>query len=89
MGKKCAKKQIKRQNKELNFAYDDAFRTLESECDDVLIPLVNYFFDEDYDMTAKITRLRNEGYRGKPDKSLQKRITDSRFAISKEGKEKL
>ena len=32
-----------------NIAYDDAFRTLESKCDDALIPFVNYFFDEKYD----------------------------------------
>ena len=34
-------------------AYDDAFRTLEAECDDALIQFVNYVFHEDYDETAE------------------------------------
>ena len=32
-----------------DFAYDDAYRTMESECDDLLIPFVNYFHNENYD----------------------------------------
>ena len=40
------------------FAYDDAYRTMETECDDIVIPFVNYFYNENYDKNAKITRLR-------------------------------
>ncbi len=62
--------------------FDDAFRTMESECDDLLIPLVNYFFDENFDSDVVVTRLRNEHFIEKPDGSEQKRITDSLFCIS-------
>ena len=62
-------------------AYDDAFRSIETECDDALIYLVNHMFGEDYDGTASVIRLRNEHFvenRGKQD---EKRITDSHFRI--------
>lgn len=43
-----------------DFAYDDAFRTEESECDDLLIPYVNYCHNEHYDVnTAKVIREMN------------------------------
>ena len=62
--------------------YDDAFRTMEGECDDLLIPLVNYFFNESYDSDAVVTRMRNEHFIENPDGSEQKRITDSYFSIT-------
>ncbi len=65
--------------------YDDAFRTMEGECDDLLLPLVNYFFNEAYGDGAKITRLRNEHFDEKPDGSEKKKITDSHFCIMQEG----
>lgn len=64
------------------FAYDDAFRTMETECDDIVIPFVNYFYKEDYDKNAVITRLRNEHFIEHEDQSDEKRITDSRFRIT-------
>ena len=62
--------------------YDDAFRTMEGECDDLLIPLVNYFFNESYDSDAVVTRMRNEHFIENPYGSEQKRITDSYFSIT-------
>ena len=62
-------------------AYDDAFRTMESECDDIVIPFVNHMFGENYDKTAVIKRLRNEHFVEKEDGSNDKRITDSNFEI--------
>ena len=53
--------------------YDDAFRTMESECDDLLIPLVNYFFNESHGSDAVVTRLRNEHFIEKPDGTEEKR----------------
>ncbi len=41
-------------------AFDNAFRTVEGECDDVLIDFVNFVFHEKYDKTAVVVRLRNE-----------------------------
>ena len=65
--------------------YDDAFRTMEGECDDLLIPLVNYFFNEEYGEEARIIRLRNEHFIEHPDGSEEKRITDSHFCIIQKG----
>ena len=62
-------------------AYDDAFRTMEGECDDIVIGLVNHMFGEKYDKTAVITRLRNEHFVELEDGPGKKRITDSSFEI--------
>ena len=69
-------------------AYDDAFRTMESRCDDLVIPFVNHMFGEDYDSKAVIKRLRNEHYVEHENESSEKRITDSRFEIISKGKAK-
>ncbi len=71
-----------------DMAYDDAFRTIESECDDVLISLVNYFFNEHYDKSAVTTRMRNEHMIEHEDGSSDRRITDSHFTITYEGIQK-
>ncbi|XME02398.1 hypothetical protein QYZ88_017270 [Lachnospiraceae bacterium C1.1] len=62
-------------------AYDDAFRTMETKCDDLVIPFVNHMFGENYDKTAKIKRLRNERFIVHENKSEERRITDSSFEI--------
>ena len=67
------------------FAYDDAFRTMETECDDIVIPFVNYFYNESYDKTAVIIRMRNEHFIEHQDKSDEKRITDAHFTITYKG----
>ena len=64
------------------FSYDDAFRTMETECDDIVIPFVNYFYNENYDENAQISRLRNEHFIEHEDQSDEKRITDSHFKIT-------
>ena len=66
-------------------AYDDAFRTMETECDDLLIPYVNYMCNEQYDKTAVVTRLRNEHFIEHENHSEEKRITDSHFTITQNG----
>ena len=80
--KRHDKRKRKKEQKGLNFAYDDAFRTIEEECDDALIPLVNYVFHENYDGTAEVKRLRNEHFLDRKDGSSGKRITDSHFEIT-------
>ena len=72
-----------------DFAYDDAYRTMESECDDLLIPFVNYFHNENYGSSAKIIRGRNEHFIEGENHSEQKRITDSAFEIVDNGKHRL
>lgn len=68
-----------------DIAYDDAFRTMETECDDIVIPFINYFFDEEYGKDAVIRRLRNEQYIEHKDHSYEKRITDSHMEITQDG----
>ena len=68
-----------------NVAYDSAFRTMESECDDILIPFVNYLFCESYRDDAVVSRMRNEQFSGGRNHSSQKRITDSNFRITQDG----
>ena len=63
-------------------AYDDAFRTIEGRCDDLVIPFVNHMFKENYGTGAVIRRLRNEHYVEHQDGSEDKRVTDSYFEIS-------
>jgi hypothetical protein len=63
-------------------AYDDAFRTMEGRCDDLLIPFVNNMFGEKYDESAVVKRLRNEHYIEHEDGSEEKRVTDSFFDIT-------
>lgn len=61
--------------------YDDAFRTMESKCDDILIFLINHMFGENFGKRAEINRLRNEQFIEHKDKKTEKRITDSTFEI--------
>ena len=62
-------------------AYDDAFRTMEGRCDDILIPFVSYMFGEKYGKGAVVKRLRNEHFVEHKDSVDEKRITDSSFEI--------
>ena len=62
-------------------AYDDAFRTMEGMCDDLVIPFVGHMFKENYGKEAIIKRLRNEHFVEHEDGSEEKRITDSSFEI--------
>lgn len=68
-----------------DFAYDDAFRTIETYCDDVVINYINYFFNENYTGNAKIIRLQNENYVLHKDHSEEKDITDSHIDICENG----
>lgn len=62
-------------------AYDDAFKTMQGECDDLVIPFVNHMFDENYDRTAVIKRLQEEHHSKGIEGSDQKRVSDSTFEI--------
>ena len=62
-------------------AYDDAFRTMEGRCDDLLIHFVSHMFGEKYDKSAVVKRLRNEQYVEHEDGASEKRVTDSHFEI--------
>jgi hypothetical protein len=62
-------------------AYDDAFRTMEGGCDDLVIPFISHMFKENYGNDAVIKRHRNEHFIENKDGSEEKRITDSSFEI--------
>lgn len=63
-------------------AYDDAFRTMEGKCDDILVPFVGHMFGIEYGIEAKVKRLRNEHVIEHKDEADEKRITDSSFEIT-------
>ena len=63
-------------------AYDDAFRIIAQECDDVLVCFVNVMFSEHYTVSAKIERLNNEHYEQNDDKIDEKIISDAHFRIT-------
>ena len=75
------KKKRKRERCNSGSIYDNAFRTMEGECNDLLVPVINHMFGENYDETAVIKRLRNEHIVEKKDKTGVKRITDSSLEI--------
>ena len=60
-----------------HFSYDDAYRTMESECTDLVIPFVNYFFHENYGEETEVVRLRNEHFIGTDGQAQKKKVTDS------------
>lgn len=61
--------------------YDDVFRTLLTDCTELMIPVVNEIFHTDYTGNEKIRLLQNEHFIQMPDGSKQERITDSSFEI--------
>lgn len=68
------------------FPYDDAFRTMEGECDDILIDYVNFCHGTDYKKSDKVIRLRNEHYIESSDRTQKKRVSDAAFGIMKDGR---
>ena len=62
------------------FAYDDAFRTMAVDCDDVVLAFINYLFGESYGKDTAIIRRANESYvSGQYDSD--KRITDGLIEV--------
>ncbi len=61
--------------------YDDVFRTLLTDCTELMIPVVNEIFHTNYTGNEKIRLLQNEHFIQMPDGSKQERITDSSFEI--------
>ena len=69
--------------KNVNTPYDDTFRTLQYDCPELTIPMVNEIFYEDYIGDEKITFSPNELYFQISDGTMEERITDSTFIIAK------
>ena len=64
-----------------NTPYDDVFRTLLTDCTELMIPVVNEIFHTKYTGKETICLLQNEHFIKMPDGSEQERITDSSFEI--------
>lgn len=69
-----------------NTPYDDVFRTLLNDCSELIIPVINEVFGENYPGKERIVFSPNEHFINKQDGAESKRITDTSFMII--GKEK-
>ena len=67
--------------KNISTLYDDSFRTLMNDCNQLLIPLINEVFGKNYAGDEKIMQHPNEHFINQQDGKSQKRITDSSFTI--------
>ena len=61
--------------------YDGAFRTILNDCRQLIIPVINEIFGEDYTGNEKIEFHPNEHFIDQQDAADQKRITDTNFTI--------
>jgi len=67
--------------------YDDVFRTLLNDCEQLIIPMINEIFGKNYTGKEKIVFHPNEHFINQQDGKEQKRITDSAFSIISENGE--
>ena len=61
--------------------YDDVFKTLLNDCTQLIIPVINEIFGENYRGDERITDSRNEYYIYITDTTTKEKITDSCFTI--------
>ena len=66
---------------ESNTPYDDVCRTLTVECDDLVIPLINEIFGEEYSLQDKVIRRANEHFLEQQGGAEEKRVTDTLLEI--------
>ncbi len=62
-------------------AYDDVFRTLLVDCRQLIIPVVNEVFRENYSGEEEIVFSQNEHFLSQQEGRQEKRITDTSFTI--------
>lgn len=65
----------------INTPYDDVFRTLLNDCKQLIFPVLNEIFGENYSGNEDIKFSQNEIYLTQQDGEQEKRITDSCFII--------
>ncbi len=61
--------------------YDGAFRKILNDCKQLIIPMINEIFGEDYTGKEKIEFRPNEHFLDQQDDANQERITDTNFTI--------
>ena len=71
-----------------NTPYDDVFRTLLNDCSSLILPLLNEVFGEQYKGQEEIQFFPNEHFINRQDGEEEKRITDTCFVVTEEGKKK-
>lgn len=65
-------------NRELSSTpYDDVYRTMMTDCPELVIPLINEMFTEHYERTAAIRHLKNEHLVNELDGTQKKIVTDT------------
>lgn len=67
--------------KNINTPYDDVFQTLLNDCTELIIPVVNEIFGENYTGKERITFSPNEHFLNQQDGNTKEKITDSCFVI--------
>ncbi len=67
-----------------NTPYDDAFRTLLTDCSRLIIPIVNVMFGDNYTLDEIVSLFQNEFFI--TEGGEEKRITDSNFRIGNRSK---
>ena len=72
----------------VNTPYDDVFRTLLNDCTELVIPLVNTIFGEDYSGKEQIVTFQNELFMMRQDGDTKEKITDTCFVIISKIQEK-
>ena len=65
----------------VNTPYDDVFRTLLNDCTELVIPVVNEIFGENYFGKEQIITLQNEHFIRSQDGVTKEKITDTCFVI--------
>ena len=68
--------------------YDGAFRTILNDCRQMIIPIINEIFKEDYTGNEKIEFHSNEHFIDQQDAADKERITDTNFIIYGKKKKK-
>lgn len=67
---------------ESNTPYDDAYRTMYVECDELVLPLLNEVFHEHYTGKERIIRHENEHYFPQQGGAEEKYITDAFLSVT-------
>lgn len=70
----------------VSFPYDDVFRTLTLECNDLVLYYLNEVFEETYSGRERIIRYGSEHFATFEGGAQQKRVTDSLIGVRTSGK---
>lgn len=81
-------RQRRREVTEIGDIYDGAFRTILNDCRQMVLPLINEIFGEEYQGDETVEFHPNEHYMDQQDQPDSKRITDTNFSVSGNGKKK-